>query len=80
MLAIKCALDLFCTASDQKLNTTKSSHCLLEQYSSVRKSYALDILEFLETSTLGKYLSFPMDLSVVHSSSFNFLIDKFKEN
>ena len=59
-VAVKDALDTFCALSGQKVCATKSRVFFSPNVSPSAREALNDILEFCSTSSLGKYLGFPI--------------------
>lgn len=73
-------INLFCSISGQKVNASKSRVLFSKNTGAEWKSKVSTTLGIEETTNLGKYPGFAMDMSQARSNSFNFLVDKVKEN
>lgn len=77
-MAIRNALDSFCSLSGQKVSNTKSKAFFAPNVSAESRAELCEILGFKSTPMLGKYLGFPIKHSGMHQD-FGFVIERIQK-
>lgn len=77
-IAIREVLDTFCNLSGQSLSVTKSRVFFSSNVNQENREVLSDILEFLQTSCLRRYLRFPIKHQGEANQDFNFILDRVK--
>ena len=76
---IRDVLDEFCSMSGQSMSITKSRVYFSPNVDRDTRESLCDILEFASTTSLGKYLGFPIKHPSTTIQEFNFILDKVKQ-
>lgn len=79
VLAIQRVLKVFCEASGQRVSVQKSKLIFSKNTPQVVRDRVQGALNIPMSESLGTYLGVPMDVTHTRASSYNFLIDKFKQ-
>ncbi|XP_075636557.1 uncharacterized protein LOC142608762 [Castanea sativa] len=79
-LAIKEALQEFCTRLGQKVSEAKSHLFFSPNVDPDQRDLLSNFLGFSPTSNLGKYLGFPLKHTGVRKHYFDFVLDRVKKN
>lgn len=78
-LAVREALDEFCTKSGQSVSESKSRVFFSPNVDRDTREALCDILGFSSTPNLGKYLGFPIRHQRSSSQDFNFVLERVKQ-
>ncbi|PKI50218.1 hypothetical protein CRG98_029401 [Punica granatum] len=74
--SVKFVLDAFCEESGMRINLNKSKLLFSKNTSPAQRLQACSVFSIQETTDLGKYLGFPISLSLHKEKDFTFVLEK----